>query len=89
VIQKFNEKNPQIINNNINYIIAEINISEEDINKNIRIINSYEEAKKEHDYLEGDNNEKELRENCVIKINNKIIILLEKYILLKRILIKI
>ena len=30
-----------------NEIIGEINIKEEDINKNIRIINSYEQAKKE------------------------------------------
>ena len=37
----------EVINNinliSENYIIAEINISEEDINKDIRIINSYEE----------------------------------------------
>ena len=58
-----------------NYINAEIYIKEEDINKNIRIINSYENAKKE--YLlkdeETDNikeNEKEIK-NCKIKINGK------------------
>ena len=31
---------------NNNYIIAEINIKEDEINKNIRIINSYEEYKR-------------------------------------------
>lgn len=29
--------------NNINYIVAEINIEEKDVNKDIRIINSYDE----------------------------------------------
>ena len=33
-------------NNNNNYIIAEIDIKDDDINKNIRIINSYEEYKR-------------------------------------------
>ena len=32
--------------NNNNYIIAEIDIKDVDINKNIRIINSYEEYKR-------------------------------------------
>ena len=35
------------INNN-NYIIGEIEIKKEDINKNIRIINSFEEYKREN-----------------------------------------
>ena len=73
--------NKDIIKNieeNKNYILAEINIDEYDINKNKRILNSFEEYKriykcydKENDYKYG--NEKELKENCIIKVNNKII----------------
>ena len=59
-----------------NYIIAEIEIKEEDINKDIRIINSYEQCKREYKWEDDkeDNkreNEKEIKENCEIKINNK------------------
>ena len=68
----------QNIEENKNYILAEINIEEDDINKNIRILNSFEEYKrinkcddKEDDYKYE--NEKEIKENCIIKINNKII----------------
>ena len=73
--------NKDIIKNieeNKNYILAEINIEEDDINKNKRILNSFEEYKriykcddKEDDYKYE--NEKEIKENCIIKINNKII----------------
>ena len=63
---------------NNNYIIAKIEIKEEDINKEIRIINSYEEYKREKQ-LENNRkdyeyeNEKEIKENCEILINeNKI-----------------
>ena len=59
-----------------NYIIAEIEIKEEDINKDIRIINSYEQYKREYyweDNKKDYENEKEIKENCEIKINNKII----------------
>ena len=62
-----------------NYIIAEININKHNINKYIRIINSFEETKKqiylindENDYLYE--NEKEIKEKCIIKINDKIIL---------------
>ena len=66
------------IDENKNYIIAEINIEEDDINKNIRILNSFEEYKRinECDDEEDDykyENEKEIKENCIIKINNNII----------------
>ena len=61
-----------------NYILAEINIEEDDINKNIRILNSFEEYKRKYniDDKEDDykyENEKEIKENCKIKINKKII----------------
>ena len=61
----------------LNYIIAEIEIKEEDMGKDIQIINSFEESKrngyiiniKEKDYYLYEN-EKEIKENCKIKINN-------------------
>ena len=61
-------------NNNVksNEIIAEINIKEDDINKEIRIINSYEEYIRKNGgtvFLE-DKNEKEIKK-CIIEINNK------------------
>ena len=68
-----------------NYIIAEINISKYNINKDIRIINSFEKVKREgeafeililkEDYNEKKvlkyENEKEIKKNCEIKINGK------------------
>ena len=73
--------NKDIIKNieeNKNYILAEINIKKNNINKNIRILNSFEENRriykwhhKKDDYKYE--NEKEIKENCIIKINNKVI----------------
>ena len=66
--------------NNENYIIAEINITKEVINKTIRLINSFEEVKrskgiydiKKEDYNKYEN-EEEIQNNCEILIdNNKI-----------------
>ena len=67
-----------IRNENNNYIMAEIEIKKDHANKDIRIINSYEQYKKENkiDDKENDykyNNEKEIIENCYIKIENEII----------------
>ena len=70
-----------------NYIIAEINISKEHINKDIRILNSFEQMKREiQNEIDEDNeddeddednfiyeNEKEIKDNCLIKINEKTI----------------
>ena len=75
------KNNKDIIKNieeNQNYILAEINIKENDINKDIRILNSYEEDKRRNKYNDEKvdfkyENEKEIKENCIIKINNKII----------------
>ena len=56
-----------------NYIVGEINIKEDDIDKDIRIINSYEEYHKNNDFREPNlykMNEEEIK-NCEIKINNK------------------
>ena len=63
-------------NNQPNYIDAEINITENDVNKYIRIINSFEEYKRNHINLKVDNelrykNEKEIKDNCEIKIGEK------------------
>ena len=59
-----------------NYIIAEIFIKEDDVNKNIRIINSYEEYmrnEKPNSELDKDRmNEKEIKK-CEIKINDELI----------------
>jgi len=55
-IKKLNEKFNNLLNNNEikninNYIIAEIIIKDEDINKDIRILNSYEESLRMDKYL--------------------------------------
>ena len=60
----------------VNYIIAEINIF--NMGKAIRIINSFEEVKREDEMEDREDdykyeNEKEIKEKCVIKVNNKII----------------
>ncbi len=65
-------------NKKLNLIKVEINIKEEDINKEIRIINSFEEHKRKGGYVgfikEKDyylyENEKEIKDNCKIRINN-------------------
>ena len=68
----------EINEKNRNYIISEINIDEDNVGKKIRILNSFEEFKrnrntliKEKDYYEYEN-EEEIKNNCEIKINNKI-----------------
>ena len=59
-----------------NFIIAEIYIEDNDVNKKFRIINSYEEymrTEKPYDNLDKDRmNEKEIKE-CIILINDKLI----------------
>ena len=62
-----------------NIIIGEIYINKEDINKDIRIINSFENYKRNDKWREDREddykyeNEKEIKENIIIKINGKII----------------
>ena len=81
-IEKISNKiNNMNINNIVNKIIGEIYIKEDDINKYIRIINSFENVKRENIFILGGNdiweyeneNEKEIKENIEIKINGKII----------------
>jgi len=67
-----------INSNNNKVIIGRINIKNEDITKDIRIINSFENAKREKKWkVTNDDikylNEKEIKENIEIKINGKII----------------
>ena len=60
-----------------NYIIAEIELKEEDININIKIINSFEETKLEEECWVNKvdfskyKNEKEIKDNCETEINNE------------------
>ena len=43
------------------------------LNNPIRILNCYEEAKKDNEYLKGINNKKEIKKNCELYLNeNKI-----------------
>ena len=68
-------QNQKLKDENINnYIIAEIDIKEKDINKDIRILNSHEEAVK-NGILNNDkvyNNEEEIKK-CEIRINDQLI----------------
>ena len=63
-------------NNNNNYIIGIIQIKKEDIHKQIQIINSFENIDKsgwkikETNYYQYEN-EKEIKDNCRIEINNR------------------
>ena len=67
------QQNQKIKNENINnYIIAEIDIKEKDINKDIRILNSHEEAVR-NGILNKDkvyDNEEEIKK-CEIRINDQ------------------
>ena len=62
--------------NNIiyNYITAELDIKED--KQNIRIINSYEQSNRQNEYIEYEKeneNEKEIIDNCKIRINDELI----------------
>jgi len=64
--------------NKNNNIIAEIEIKEKDANKKMQIINSSERWKKSNGYWKEEDyykceNEKEMKENCEITIDNNII----------------
>ena len=68
--KKTKEKVQHLLNENKtnenNYIIAEIIIKENDVNKNIRILNSYEETLRIAPYWSGDEklkNEDEIKED--------------------------
>ena len=60
-----------------NYIICEYDIKKDKLNQEIQILNSYEEVKRKHPYdwdwenIKSIENEKEIKENCEIYLNNK------------------
>ena len=54
-----------------NYITSEINVKERDLNWNIKIINSFEQCKRENEWVEGSDNEAEIKK-CKIKINDEL-----------------
>ena len=65
-----------IENKKENYIFAQFKITENDINKNIRIINSFEQNKLKYHYIKVDNelryiNEEEIKNKCKMKIDGK------------------
>ena len=62
------------LNNDNNYIIGEINIKDDEVNKDIRIINSYERYCREREYeiKEEKKNEEEIKK-CDIRLNDKLI----------------
>ena len=68
------QQNQKIKNENINnYIIAEIDIKDKDIHKNIRILNSHEEAVRKNNTGNKDkvnDNEEEIKK-CEIRINDQ------------------
>ena len=70
--------NEQELSNN-NFIICEYDIKEDNINKEIQILNCFEQALKEKSYLSGIENEKELRENCELYLNDEKINFCFKY----------
>ena len=60
-----------------NYIICEYDIKKDKLNQQIQILNSYEEVKRKNpkdwnwENIESIENEKEIKENCEIYLNNK------------------
>ena len=52
-----------------NYIINQIEIKEKDLNKDIRIINSYDQFYRENNWGIGESNENEIKNNIVIEID--------------------
>ena len=79
IVDKFDRlmKIKNLMNNNkLNFIKSEILIKDSDVDKDIRIINSYEQIKRElkiEDKNNDDNyeNEREIKENCETIINNE------------------
>ena len=70
-----NDLNSKNKKSNDNYIIGEIYIEEKDVNKEIRIINSYEEVVRFffwEEFKEELKNEEQIKE-CEIEINNELI----------------
>ena len=74
ILEKYIQYKNEI--NNINYIIGELKIGVKDLNKDIRLINSYDQynkRKKNNNVNDIYKNEKEIIENIEIKINDETI----------------
>ena len=77
ILRRFDIEEPsqiEAIDNRPNYIDGVLNISQNDINKNIRIINSFESFKRKHPYTQFNKemiNEKEIKDNCQLTIDGK------------------
>ena len=76
VLRRFDMNEASHFDNKSNYIDGILNIKQNDINKNIRIINSFEEYKRNYINTRVDNeirylNEKELKDNCEITIGRQ------------------
>ena len=61
----------KLLYNKNNYIICEYDIRKDKLNQPIQILNCYEEVKKEDSWLKGITNEKEIKENCELYLNDK------------------
>ena len=73
-IIEFSRIKNNLLIKNANSIFGELEIKED--NQNIRIINSYEQSNREEkfeEYKKENENEKEIIENCEIRINDKLI----------------
>jgi len=91
ILKKINNQLENKININFinlkgnNFIICEYNIKKDKLNQPIGILNSYEEAKRKHprdwnwENIKIIENEKEIKENCKIYLNNKRIDFCYKY----------
>jgi len=81
MLQKYNQYKKELENNHKdnylnNYIINEIEVKENDINKDVRIINSFEQCIRNlnNESNKGENrNEKEIKDNIEITINDNVI----------------
>ncbi len=67
------------IENKNNYILCEYIIEKYKLNRPIQILNCYEEVKKEYLSVKGINNEKEIKDNCELYLNDKKIDFCLKY----------
>ena len=71
ILEKYSEYKEEIKKNtNNNYIINQININQNLLNKDIRIINTYEHFLKDNKG-DGEKNDKEIRDNIEIRIDDK------------------
>ena len=73
IYNKYKKYEKEINNKYVNLITGEIYIKPENINKDIQILNSYENVNKGNKNAD-DKNEKELKDNILIKINEKMIL---------------